>query len=412
MIAVSIPSNEPRRVRPRTRVARALSGMLVVLSTAGMVGIAPLGLPSPAAAAAPASSAVSISWNAVGDYQEKRLASSVHFNDFKDLKVTVSQTTGIVDQTVRVNVSGFAPTRAATSSRNDIDVDNAMNYIQAMQCWGPDPLAPDFNETCQWGGRFGAGGGIGRSVVLDNAARVGEPDLDPTKPTGHDVPFRTAGGTEVGGKPKLVGGKVTYPILSYFGPSTTNEVTSARIGTNGSGYFDFEAQSSSTAPQLGCGSPGQLRCWLVIVPRGTHFGGDGLACSGVLDRLNGNVPYQYGRANSIQGGSPVNDQCDYFDNRIVVPLDFLPTTVSCTVGSTETRVVGSQLMTAAMSSWQPSLCQSLATTFSFATNADAVSRSQLIETTTRSPNIAYTGFPVSSGELPTDRERTELARTK
>jgi hypothetical protein len=113
----------------------------------------------------------------------------------------------------------------------------------------------------------------------------------------------------------------------------------------------------------------------------------------------------------VQGGSPVNDLCDYWDNRIVIPLDFAPTGASCAVGSTETRVIGSQLMVGAMSSWQPSLCQSLKTTFSFATNTDSVARTRLVDNAANSPSIAYTGFPVTSGEL-TEFERTLLTKTK
>lgn len=412
MSAVPTPYPQPRIPRRAVAVRFAAMALVAVFAAGAMVFTSEVG----ALPASAAESALTVSWvgdsSSAAEYQPDRLPSSPHYEDFDSLEVTVSQTSGIVDQTIRVSVSGFAQTRSATQSSNDITADDAMNFVQAMQCWGPDPLADDFNETCQWGGRYGEGGGLGTSVVLDNAARVGPLDLDLAHPRDHDVPFRTSGGSEVSGKPRIEGAGTVYPILSYFGPSTTNEVTSARIGADGSGYFDFETQSANTASHLGCGSAARSTCWLVIVPRGTHFGGDGAECSGVLDKRNDNEPYEYGQGNAIQGGSPVNDECDYFDNRLVIPLEFSPTRVTCEVGSTETRVVGSQLMTAAMSSWQPALCESLKSTFSFATNADAVARAQLLETGANSPGIAFTGYPVSSGELLSEFERTQLAKTK
>ncbi len=396
----------------RSAAPRVVSFTLVTVAmVAGLVIVPTSAEPAQAAT----TSALTVSWNAdtsdARQFQPDRLPSSPHYNDFKDIKITVSQTTAILDQAIRVSVEGFAGT--VSSYQQETRADNAMNYLQAMQCWGPDPLADDFNETCQWGGRYLVErNGLGDSVISDNAARTGPLDFDSARPTTHDVPFRTIGGTEYSGKRITVNGNEKYPILDLFGPSTTNEVVSARVGSDGTGYFDFETQSSDQAPHLGCGTAAALRCWLVVVPRGSHFGGNGVECSGILDPRNNYDPYTYGKANAIQGGSPVNDQCDYWDNRIVVPLDFTPTGNTCPVGSSEFRVTGSQLMIGAMSSWQPSLCQTIGTTFSFATNPDSVARTNVLETGASSAGVAYTGFPVSSGELPTDDQRTLLAKTK
>ena len=152
----------------------------------------------------------------------------------------------------------------------------------------------------------------------------------------------------------------------------------------------------------------------MIVPRGTKFGGgengtDPTDCSDLTNRFG--VSYTYGQTATIQGGSPVNPKCDYFDNRIVVPLDFTPTAVSCPSGSPEFRVSGSQFMISAMSSWQPSLCQNAGSTFSFATNPDGVARAQLLETRPGSPELIYSGYPVTSAELPTVDERTLFTET-
>lgn len=407
MSAVSIPRDQ--RTRTRISAVRVVSASLVALALAGLSIMVPLTEPADAAS----TDEITIKWDgdssSAAQYQPDRLPGA-HFNEFKNISVSVSQNTGLIDQAIRVSVVGFAGTRSYF--REGVEATNAMNYLQAMQCWG-DPEDDDFRETCQWGGRaFTDGNGLGNTVISDNAMRVGPLDKDPSTPTTHDVPFRTYDGQTISGKPKSINNKTQYDILQYFAPATTNEVTSARVGSDGTGFFDFEAQSAIQAPQLGCGTATHLRCWLVVVPRGTVFGGDGEKCSAILDPANGFEPYTKGRPNSVQGGSPINDLCDYWDNRIVVPLDFAPTAQTCSVGSTETRVVGSQMMVGAMTSWQPSLCQTVKSTFAFSTNPDSIARAQVLETTLNSPNIAYSGYPVNSGELETVDERTLLSKTK
>ena len=386
---------------------------MAALGFGALVAVAPV---TPAAAVS-APSEITIKWDgdtsSAREYQPNRGSrdpNGVHYSDMRNISVTVSQTKDIIDQAVRVTVSGFAGTKSAISE----GVQSGANFVQAMQCYGADPNAADFVRTCQWGGRIPTV--LGNAVYFDNAYRVSTKDLTPSPRTTYDNPFVPAGSVrEVSAKSELDDrGNTFNPILSVFGPSTTNEVPLARIGSNGSGYFDFETQSSSQSPHLGCGTPSQLRCWLVIVPRGTKFGGaiglaDASECSDLLNR-RGNA-YKYGDAATIQGGSPVNPKCDYFNNRIVVPLDFSPTAVSCPPGSAEFRVSGSQFMISAMSSWQPSLCQNAGSTFNFATNPDGIARAQLLENTSGSPQLIYSGFPVASAELQTVDERTLFAKT-
>ncbi len=410
MSAVSNPRDESPRMRRRIRVVRYVSLLLAASAIGGLAAVGPTQNQS-AQAAVTTPSQLTVKW--LGDpsaYQPPRDSASPHYSEFDGIEITVSQTANIIDQAVRVSVTGFAGTKSSTQFGT-----NAQNFLQAMQCWGPDPLAVDFQETCQWGGRYVPGSNVvGNSVYRDNTRRLAEIDASPYSTTTFDNKFRTVDGNSVSGKEVLINNVTKYPILDLFGPSTTNEVTSARVGADGSGYFDFETQSANQSPQLGCGTTGHLRCWLVVVPRGTVFGGDGDACSSVgsEDPANNYAPYTYGRPNSIQGGSPVNPHCDYWDNRIVVPLDFVPVGATCAVGSTELRVIGSQLMVNAMSSWQPSLCQTVNSTFSFSTNPDAIARAQLLEKGTNTASMAYTGYPVSSGELDTDEERSLLAATK
>ncbi len=392
--------------------------MMASVGFGALVAVSPV---TPAAAVS-APSEITIQWD--GDtssargFQPTRDPSSPHYSEMRNITVTVSQTKDVIDQAVRVTVSGFAGgTRSAISE----GVQNGANFVQAMQCYGADPNAADFVKTCQWGGRLPTV--LGNAVYFDNAYRVSAKDLTPSPSTDFDNPFVPAGSVrEVSAKQALDRNGDTFnPILSLFGPSTTNEVPLARISSTGSGYFDFETQSSSQAPHLGCGTASQLRCWLVIVPRGTKFGGalpsanaseppaSASECSDVVARSG--FPYRYGQSATIQGGSPVNPKCDYFKNRIVVPLDFTPTAVACPAGRPEFRVSGSQFMISAMSSWQPSLCQNVGSTFNFATNPDGIARSQLLETSPGSPEIIYSGFPVASAELQTVDERTRFTKT-
>lgn len=411
MGSMPMSRDETSRLRRRVALGRIAFATMAAVGFGGLVVVAPTTPVAPANAAS-VPTPITITWDddtsSARNFQPRRDPLSPHYNEMRNISVTVSQTKDIIDQAVRVTVSGFAGTRSAIAD----GVQNGANFVQAMQCWGDDPNAADFVKTCQWGGRIPTV--LGNAVYFDNAFRVSTKDYTPTPRTDIDNKFLTVGGTEVSAKATLVNGNTFNPILSFFSPSTTNEVPLARIGSTGSGFFDFETQSSSQSPHLGCGTATQLRCWLVIVPRGTKFGGsiDGAPASDCSDLTNrrGDT-YSYGQTATIQGGSPVNPACDYFKNRIVVPLDFAPTAVTCPSGSPEFRVSGSQFMISAMSSWQPSLCQNAGSTFNFATNPDGIARAQLLETSAGSPGLIYSGYPVSSAELQTVDERTLLAKT-
>ena len=415
---VSTPHDFRRRMRRRARVVRLVSLTLAGLAAVGLVGLNPAGQ-EPADAAAATSSELTINWtgdtSTAAKYQPIRDPKSLHFAEMKDLSITVSQTQGVVDQAVKVSVAGFAVgTGTRASAAADIQVTNGMNYLQAMQCYG-DPLSAKFRESCQWGGRYVENNGLGYSSLIDNTLRVASRDLDPASADSFDNPFVTAQGRAVSGKPRVVDGNLKYEILDYFTPATSNEVTSARVGVLGTGSFDFETQTADQAPQLGCGLPESLSCWIVVVPRGTVFGGNDVTggvndekCSSIRDPANGYEPYVRGRPNSLQGGSPVNPNCDYWDNRVVVPITFAPVGSGCELGKSEQRVIGSQLMVGAMSSWQPDLCARLKTTYSFSTNPDAVARQQILEGTA---TAGFTSFPLTPGELGSNDDRQILAET-
>ena len=409
VMTMSTPPRAKRKQGLGVRPSRVSAIMCLMLLAGPLISLTSQTLP---AAAAAASASLDVKWtadtSAAATFQPARSMTSPHYPELKNIAINVSQTAGLIDQAVRVSVTGFAGTRSSPDFGN-----NVKNYVQAMQCWG-DPAAADFRQTCQWGGRSGSGNnGLGSSVYPDNALRVAQIDNNPYNPTTFDVPFTTFDGTTYTGKNQFVtidGKKVVKnALLDVLDPTTTNEVTSARIAADGTGAFDFETQSADQAPQLGCGRDGHLRCWLVVVPRGTIFGGDGAQCSSLLDPDAGYVPYAKGRPNSYQGGSPINPKCDYWDNRIVVPLDFVKTGTGCVVGSSEVKVIGSQLMVGAMSSWQPDLCRSLSTTYSFSTNSDAVARAQILDGLAP---VGFSGLPLSAGGLDNEQDRQTLAKTK
>ncbi len=403
----------PRRAaRLAPEITRALC---LLIAAASVVGLFFASGGGSGAAHADESSTVTVSWTgdggALAKYQPARTdstgARSVSFDEFKNITVTVDQTAQIADQAIQVKVTGFAGTRAKVDA-SGATWTSAQNYVQAMQCYGPDPLAADFNQTCEWGGRFVNNNGLGNTVYRDNVPRVALKDVLPGAQNAVDMPFVPLGSAPVTGRQVVDSSSPdpVYPLLDYFGPATSNELQSARMNPDGTGVFDFETQSSDEAPQLGCGSQGHTRCWLVLVPRGTVYGGHDSTCSDLTD--NDYTPYAYGRADSIQGGSPVNTQCEYWANRIDIPLDFIPTGSVCAADDTQRRVIGSQLLIGAMASWQPQLCKDLRTTFSFDTNPDGVARSQLVEA---QANLAFTSFPVVKTELDNDLDRAELGST-
>jgi hypothetical protein len=404
------------RARTRERVVRLLCLGLAVASAAALFLATPGN-----ARASDADSPLTVSWagdtGAASADQPKRDASDVHYASLKNISVTVDQTTGVGDQAVGVHVSGFAATRQATDYTGTPYTD-AMNFMQAMECWGTDPNSATFNQTCEWGGRYGPNNGIGSTVYSDNLLRVPAVDMAPpatgTRPSPDplDVPFLPYGTTTAVTGHQNAGATADspplYPLFDLFGVSTTNEIQSVRMDSSGAGSFDFETQNSDDAPAMGCGIAGHTRCWLVLVPRDTIYGGHDSSCSQILD--NSFEPYTYGRADSIQAGSPVNPNCDYWNNRIVVPLDFTPTGSNCASSVTSRGIVGSEMMVGAMASWQPELCADLKTTYSFDSNPDTVARAQLVEGQSGA-GMVFGSAPESASELNED-DQSILSQTQ
>jgi hypothetical protein len=301
--------------------------MLVALG--GVVGARP-------AQAAPASSA-------------KTVKASVYDSDaanspFPDLAVTVSQTTDLIQQAITVSWTG-----GKKSTVPHDQSDGGTNFLQIMQCWGDEPgsngTRPD-RTTCQYGGMNTIG--ATRYSNRNNASDVDPADTSYTteasgffNPPMTAIPFVSATGKTISmvTNGKLVPNSPDLDSNEFFSKYTTNEVSWAGSGADGSGSVSFELQTLQQSPGLGCGksttgSDGTVTgssCWLVILPRGTtDVGSNGITKSGLF--------------------------AETWKHHVAVRLGFKPAGLSCAVGAAERQISGSELISGAMGQWQPKLC--------------------------------------------------------
>ncbi|MGB9136827.1 MAG: hypothetical protein WCB73_06295 [Pseudonocardiaceae bacterium] len=324
-------------IRHRT-VAALLAMMLATTVVGGLLNSPPVS--AAAADPAPPDSAVTVSGR----------------GDFANLKVTVSQTKNLINQTVRVSWTGGTPTPSTGFT---------LNFLQIMQCWGDDPAGPDRTQ-CQFGGltALGSATTVG-PFVLSRQIEDGDPEETLKQPAGSSsqvyVPF-WAVGTD---KPT---GSGTGNTNDFFDSQVTNEIPVARTHGDGTGEEFFEVETVRQAAGLGCGEPvvtsGSTTgrsCWLVIVPRGNKE-----VNGSILTGANGQASYLE--------TSPLSQS--NWDQRIVVPLGFQPVGQACPIGAPERSLLGHELAIEAVSSWQPALCAGGGALFSYTQLPDDVARSQ------------------------------------
>ncbi|MGI5149509.1 hypothetical protein ACQEVC_24725 [Plantactinospora sp. CA-294935] len=312
------------------------------------------------------------------------------YEDFSDLRVTVSQTQNLVTQGIEITWTGGRTTAPESAY--------GTNYLQIMQCWGPDPNAPDFRETCQFGG-LTAKGEVSEELELQvgvsASSRSVDFNLDASgNPAGRDpderlpadaqvIPFRSSDGQRTRMKdfpPADAPDDGVPDIEDFFRRDETNEVVAARTSSDGTGRVIFEAQRGSDAKGLNCGevvagAPGARRCWLVVVPRGERD-------------FHGNV-YQSTRRAS---GSPLLPT--YFANRIVFPLDFEPVRPPCPLGGQVFDTVGSELVAPAAVSWQASLCAGGRAAFSHTVTTEVTADAAVLSPGAEGRGVAYVDEPV------------------
>src|SRR5262249_7109425 len=129
--------------------------------------------------------------------------------DFSSLRITVSQTRDLINQTVHVSWTGGAPTRPAGNF--------STHYLQLMQCRGDDPSGPT-REQCQYGGLAAQGSPVAGSWVRLRQVSYGSTLVDPLETLKPEpgkqavVPFSSVTGT------------TTTATGDFFTAGTTNEI--------------------------------------------------------------------------------------------------------------------------------------------------------------------------------------------
>ncbi|MFJ5923749.1 hypothetical protein ACIQF6_14225 [Kitasatospora sp. NPDC092948] len=291
--------------------------------------------------------------------------------EFADLRVTVSQTTHLVNQVVTVSWSGGKPTSPSPMVFGQ-------NYLALMQCWG-DGDGPDRTQ-CQYGATKGdsRGGAYVPSRQLNYGALKDPAEKLPERTDNQNqyVPFRS-----VTGDPEETQGS-----SQFYDVQSTNEVPFAPTGADGTGQVFFEVQTGMEAAGLGCGEtpkgqPGPFaegrRCWLVIVPRG------GL-------EVDGRPPV--GQSGQLQS-SPLSQT--NWDRRMVVPLHFEPVGLSCPIGAAERATAGTEVAAETVWRWQPVLCRQAGGIFSYTQITDDLARARL---TRGDPGLVFVGAPLPKAE--------------
>jgi hypothetical protein len=263
---------------------------------------------------------------------------------FPQLAVTVSQTTDLQAQGILVSWTGAAKSLAPSGQTG------GANFLQIAQCWGDDPDHPGQpdRQTCQYGAANTPG--ATRDSTRSDPTNVAAEDQEFTvpasgfaSPTYTSIPFLARNGETVSSIANPGTGNVqtgdNVNSNKFFTKLTTNEVPWAGSGTDGTGSAKFELQTAAQSPGLGCGAPVTgagnsvtgASCWLVVIPRGTaDVGESAIKESGLF--------------------------WDSWKHRIAIKLDFRALGVRCALGASEQLLAGSELMSDAVASWQPTLC--------------------------------------------------------
>lgn len=343
-----------------------LAAAFLLVAMAGAVDVRP-------AHATPASSAKTVK---ASEYDTDAADSP-----FPNLAVTVSQTTDLIQQGITVSWTGAKQSTVPTQGLG------GTNFLQVVQCWGDEPgsngTRPD-RTTCQYGGLDVTAGQ--RFAYRDAAAiapedtaytAVGTTFFDPTMTA---IPFRSATGVTL----SLIedGAYVPDPANldnnQFFTKYTTNEVSWAGTGADGSGSISFELQTAQQSPGLGCGAATTAAngtvtgapCWLVVIPRGTtDASGIGITESGLF--------------------------WESWKHHVAVRLGFKPAGLSCSIGAKERQISGSELLVGAVGQWQPKLCNtSSASVYSLLTGPE--SDAALAANGTSVAPLALVSLPLSA----------------
>ncbi|MBZ5734396.1 hypothetical protein K8Z61_07790 [Nocardioides sp. TRM66260-LWL] len=261
----------------RLGVVTTASGLLTLLAALVAIGL-PVGA-SPASARSEASEAVTVDAPGAGDRAQ----------------VTVSRTTGLVNESVSVSWTGFRPSSASrlANSGDSLDI-NTQNPVRVYQCRG---AAPASSSDC-----YGSPGFLG----ID--ASPGSPAIPAVRPftyPGQDDAFDA----------------------TPDGPANWQDnVTRA----DGSGEVTLQVFTKRESASLGCDA--DRPCSIVVVP---NYGREGTGNGATEDQMD--APWAWAR-------------------RTVVPLSFLPVGDACPLTGTSLRVEGSPFSGDLLASWRARTC--------------------------------------------------------
>ena len=314
----------------RTRLLSGVTGVATTLVVGALLTVVGLVVP---AQSAKASSEVTVT--AADQDRDAKNA------PFPDLAVTVSQTDNLVSQGLEISWTGAKKSTVPNGQTG------GENFLQIAQCWGTDAKdasKPD-RTTCQYGAFLTAGAtrdsvrSTGTEIAAEDASFT-VPEQGFLQPAYSAVPFTSATGKTIA---SVVNGvkvpDVDVNTNEFFTQFTSNEISWAGSGSDGTGSAKFELQTALQSPGLGCGTPitaddGTVTgsdCWLVLIPRGTADAGEqSITKSGLL--------------------------WDTWKHAVSVKLGFQPIGVHCAIGSAERQLSGSELIAGAVASWQPKLC--------------------------------------------------------
>ena len=336
---------------------------------------------------------------------------------YSSLKIHINQTGQLVNQAISVSWSGCTATAPYASgcgpTYSHDDNDSATfsgqynaNYLQMFECWGPAdgevPADPGPSPThCQAGGESNTASSYPISTPSNVYSRVlsqgGWADYS-SMPGWVDPgtrwkiePFVAVDGTVVNQQANYSNINEGFWQNPYYSFNTTNEVDFSRTYPDGTGSQSFQADTGLEAPGLGCGqsvepqaggSTTTPQCWLVIVPRSTP------------DIENVGTPVVDALADS-----PLTPSI--WANRIAVPLQFNPVGTSCAIGAEERRIVGSELATLAVNSWQPRLCATPSDPpYNYTSIGDPQARTQLASAANGGPGMAVVSQPIDPSTIP------------
>lgn len=356
-----------RSAQPRIGAGLTVLALGVVLVTSSAINL--IGTSASALSAAD-SEPVTVRWADVHPN-----STSVNAESLEGLTFTVDQTAHLGHQGITVSWDGGVPTSSG---------EYGANYVQMMQCWG-DSAEPT-PQQCQWGAPTSTLERLVGSSVATRALSTSDPQFIAADSADLHIPGQPS--TSFAYPFTDVNGDSFWNYLSVFSAATTNEITAARTGQDGTGSVTFEVQTSLEAPHLGCGgevvqsdgSSYPRGCWLVIVPRGDRDPNGDLAEDGIPPRIT---------------QSPLSPS--HWADRIVIPLNFEPVSLSCPIGQAERRVVGSEVIADAFTSWQPGLCGS-GTTYGFSMISDSEARAQIVSEVSGASRLAFVSNPLSATE--------------